>query len=302
MAGSVPTIPPSCLARTQGADLACGDSADHDCCESPPVTGGSTFLDYNGDKPHNLKNKPVSVSSFRLDKYEVTVGRFRAFLQALPSWRPKAGDGAHPLIKNSGWDPAWPLASSEEDFAVALEAFNQTVQDADQQCHWGAASETSEDFPVGCLTWYELFAFCAWDEGRLPTNAEWFFAAAGGSEQRVFPWSSPPSSTTIEEVFPGISLAGYKGLKPVGSFVNSNSLWQQSDLFGNSTEWVLDNDYDEDPLVYPCTNCAEVGHGYSQHRKVRDLGWYDFYVTADVASVSADHRHPLTGGRCARSP
>ena len=45
---------------------------------------------------------------------------------------------------------------------------------------------------LNCVPWYVLFAFCVWDGGRLPTNAEWGFAAAGGDEQRMFPWGNMP--------------------------------------------------------------------------------------------------------------
>ena len=60
------------------------------------------------------------------------------------------------------------------------------------------APGANESLPINCITWYEAFAFCAWDGGFLPTEAEWNYAAAGGSEQRAYPWSNPPTSTTID--------------------------------------------------------------------------------------------------------
>ena len=49
---------------------------------------------------------------------------------------------------------------------------------------------TGETRPIDCVTWYEAQAFCIWDGGRLPTEAEWNYVAAG-SQQRVYPWSVP---------------------------------------------------------------------------------------------------------------
>jgi formylglycine-generating enzyme required for sulfatase activity len=43
---------------------------------------------------------------------------------------------------------------------------------------------------LNCVPWHVLFAFCVWDGGRLPTDAEWGFASAGGEEQRTFPWGN----------------------------------------------------------------------------------------------------------------
>jgi formylglycine-generating enzyme required for sulfatase activity len=47
---------------------------------------------------------------------------------------------------------------------------------------------------LNCVSWYILFAFCVWDGGRLPTDAEWGFALAGGEEQRPFPWGTVPTA------------------------------------------------------------------------------------------------------------
>ncbi len=55
--------------------------------------------------------------------------------------------------------------------------------------------------PINCLDWYTAFAFCAWDGGRLATEAEWNYAASGGSEHRYYPWSKPATSTAIDDSY-----------------------------------------------------------------------------------------------------
>jgi formylglycine-generating enzyme required for sulfatase activity len=66
------------------------------------------------ERTPNVGNKrPATIASFCLDKYEVTVGRFRRFLAAYDGWHgdeahPALGEGAHPLVgETSGWDSSW---------------------------------------------------------------------------------------------------------------------------------------------------------------------------------------------------
>jgi formylglycine-generating enzyme required for sulfatase activity len=58
------------------------------------------------------------------------------------------------------------------------------------------------------MDWYEAYAFCIWDGGFLPTDAEWNYAAAGGAQQRAYPWSNPPTSLTIDPSYARLRLHG----------------------------------------------------------------------------------------------
>ena len=62
---------------------------------------------------------------------------------------------------------------------------------------WTASPGAHEDLAINCVNWYQAYAFCIWDVGFLPSEAEWNYAAAGGSEQRAFPWLNPPSDETF---------------------------------------------------------------------------------------------------------
>ena len=88
--------------------------------------------------------------------------------------QPKEGGGAHPAFADSGWRKEWTassgyLPSSSEDLAHDLSAQKQSLEGSVQ-----------DDLPVRGVNWYVAFAFCVWDGGRLPTDAEWAYAAFAG--------------------------------------------------------------------------------------------------------------------------
>jgi len=151
----------------------CGDTYDATSC----TDGYSSY--YDDDE---LPEHEATVSDFALDEFEVTIGRFRGFVEQYDGTPPPAGAGAHPLIPGSGWDSAWDggLASTQAMLMNGLNCDNQT---------WADTAGPNEKWPMNCVSWYEAFAFCAWDGGRLPTEAEWEYAAAGGSENRYYPWA-----------------------------------------------------------------------------------------------------------------
>jgi formylglycine-generating enzyme required for sulfatase activity len=296
--------------------LTCGPNANSDCCESLPVPGGTFYRDYDvaTDGRWNDMGHPATVSDFRLDKYEVTVGRFRAFVES--GVGPRAdGVGAHERIPGSGWDTSWetyvPHTSGAWSLALACDSTFAT---------WTDSAGPNENRPINCVSWYEAFAFCIWDGGYLPTAAEWNYAASGGNEQRAYPWSNPPGSLDIDyqhaSYYDSIGSRACYGdrmdgcaitdLVPAGSKPLGDGRWGHSELAGNVDEWALDwaTSFTKPTYVDPCVDCANLlpspddGH-------VRRGGY--FQVIAQY-SRSADRgfgwtdRSLALGFRCARAP
>jgi sulfatase modifying factor 1 len=288
---------PSC----SGLTTTCGPSSEN-CCKSLLVRGGTHYRSYNGVDLTD-KSFPATVVDFYLDKYEVTVGRFRQFVEAGMGTQvnpPAAGAGAHPLIAGSGWDSAWNTELPADTAALKSEMVCDSVYFPHSET-WTDTTGGNERMPMNCLDWYTAFAFCAWDGGRLPTEVEWDYAASGGSEQRYYPWSSPASSTTINESYAVYCTGSCSGPLNVGSkSPKGDGKWGQSDLAGNLGEWTLDGLAD---YPVPCENCAVLARTNSGDSvrggnfRVNPLGmrsgWrasnFPFYRVRDI------------GVRCARA-
>ena len=300
---------PSCM----GLATMCGPGMNESCCSVAAVPGGTFYRSYDGTTAYPDMGSPATVSPYMLDVYEVTVGRFRAFVNAgygTQGRPPAAGAGAHPRLSGSGWDAGWStnLAATTTDlvFTVKCDATYQT---------WTDGAGASDTKAMNCVTWYEAMAFCIWDGGYLPTEAEWNYAASGGGDQRAYPWSvSPASSTAIDCTY-----ANYFINNPMGAYcvngatggvnrVGSESpkgdgRWRQADLAGNVWEWMLDwfTDYPN-----PCNDCATVTTVTTGTDRVLRGGSFG----NDASSLRAAYRNNGTptvrdyvfGFRCARAP
>ena len=275
------------------------------CCWAPVLAGGLYAMGrstsgtdaYATGNAVELPEHSATIAPFALDAFEVTVGRFRRFVEAYPGSKPADGAGAHPLIAGSGWKTAWNTHLTDTREALVLhrrcEAQFQT---------WTDSAGANEASPLTCVTWYEAFAFCAWDGGRLPTEAEWEYAAAGGAENRLFPWGG-----TLPSAKPALANWKYGDVDPkmaAGSHPLGNGRFGHRDLSGSVWEWALDG-WDDAWFSgggATCTNCANLST--ETQRSLRGGGWHDDVVDLRAATRwrgPPDSLYSDVGFRCARS-
>jgi formylglycine-generating enzyme required for sulfatase activity len=110
----------------------------------------------------------------------------------------------------------------------------------------GSSVAGKERYPAVHIAYADAEAYARWANKRLPTEAEWEFAARGGLTGKLYAWGDElhpgnvPMANTYQGDFPSRDTAedGYAGLAPVGSFApNAYGLY---DVSGNAWEWVAD--------------------------------------------------------------
>jgi formylglycine-generating enzyme len=257
------------------------------------------------------------VSGFYLGVFEVTVERFQAFLNDYDDWRasgaPRPGDGEHPIVPNSGWRQGWLRAEGaappsfepgapESPGSHGLGFDRETVESEVRHC-MGTPYVTKDKLqPANCVSFYEAMAFCIWDGGRLPTDLEWEYAAAGGAENRRYPWGAEEPTHYHAMYGCNANIIDSCIIPPVRSFERGVGRFGQFDLAGSVAEWTLDSS--GPALPTPCHDCANVEPPphVDNPRGMRGGDWTQdasFLAASSTLYLPADLHLPMHGIRCA---
>jgi formylglycine-generating enzyme required for sulfatase activity len=158
-----------------------------------------------GEFPSEQPARQVTITrGYWIDKNEVTNESFDAFAAA-------GGYESQAWWSAEGW--AWLQAQPDRpntDYCLGDDAKD----------------------PARCLTWFEAEAYAEWRTGRLPTEAEWEFAARGEKSQ-VYPWGNDWDASRC-------NVEGSAGPTKVGSYPTGASWVGAQDMAGNAMEWVSD--------------------------------------------------------------
>jgi len=239
--------------------------------------------------PDELPRHEVTLPGFCIDKTEVTVKAYAACVAA------KGCSAAPRTVNSSKLSP-------------------ENVERHSQFCN----REDRPDHPINCVDWTQATAYCKWARKRLPTEAEWEYAARG-IDGRIYSWGNdPPSAQRLNACGPecastaGRALGwidrtlydaadGWETTAPAGSVPGDASPFGVLDMGGNVREWTADRygEYSAAPVANPLG--AQTGWA----RVIRGGGWSSRDRTFDGRAVSRESNEPSVRGmsigfRCAR--
>lgn len=205
--------------------------------EMVEITGGSFMMGCrNGDTLcyENGEEEPlhsVAISAFKMDKFEVTTADYKKCIEA-------------GFCNNSDDEKPHYIVAEPEGYYTN----NCTINSPD----WD-----EDELSVNCISWYGADAYCKWVGRRLPTEAEWEYAASG-TAGTLYTWGDESPTCEYTMMFDSVSSKSGCGTESVGKpgqYLNDESPFGVFDMTGNLTEWVSDyykkDYYSESPSNNP---------------------------------------------------
>ena len=192
---------------------------------------------------------------------------------------------------------------------VTVEQYEMCVADgacsapatSSDRCNWD--NPGYEDHPVNCISWHRLRNFCEWIGGRLPTEAEWEYAARSGGQDIIYPWGNDIATCEYAVMKEdGLDGCGTERTWPVCSKVAGNTDHGLCDMVGNAWHWVED-DWHADYNGAPNDGSAWIDEPRGSSRVIRGSSYLSsangLRATNRYHIISGGHWH-AAGGRCAR--
>ena len=288
----VATAPGSAASPPIGATRSTVSPGPAGTCPDDMVAapGGTFWMGSRSDDEDEAKPiHEVTLAAYCIDRTEVTVAAYTACVAR------GACESALAGVKVAVWS----------DEKIKLWAQFCNGERADRGTH-----------PINCVDWHQAKAFCSAAGKRLPTEAEWEYAARG-TDGRRYPWGDePPTETrlnacggecrvlgaqlgqTWQTLYEGSD--GWDRTAPVGTYPAGASALGVLDMGGNVSEWVADTygPYHPEPQTGP------TGAARGTDRVVRNNDWESFIARETRAThrapLPAAVRTPYVGFRCAR--
>ena len=178
-------------------------------------------------------------------------------------------------------------------------------------CNWSSSAGSEEDHPINCVSWYQVMEFAAWVGARLPTEAEWEYAARGEGQDITYPWGNTSPNCTLVNYDYCIG-----GTSTVCSHPTGNTDQGLCDMAGNVWEWVQDkrhsnyNGAPNDGSGWCTGNCPENASDSAYNasdgasRVVRGGNWSfssSYIRSAYRYNYSPSAQYVIIGARLSRS-